>query len=106
MYDLDSVADDADAFRKAILQRKAYVPLYAKIKLIYDDLVAKGVSIEKLLRLHAPIGFEIGAVTVPEIAVSIASELIAVRRGREGTSARELRLDESELSAWLTRTKR
>jgi xanthine dehydrogenase accessory factor len=31
-------------------------------------------------RVQAPIGLEIGAVTVPEIAVSIVAQLIAVRR--------------------------
>ena len=30
--------------------------------------------------LVAPIGYEIGAVTVPEIAISIAAQLVAARR--------------------------
>jgi xanthine dehydrogenase accessory factor len=50
-----------------------------KIKLIYEDLVARGVSAEALARVHAPLGFEIGSQTVPEIAVSIVAELIACR---------------------------
>jgi xanthine dehydrogenase accessory factor len=77
----------------------------AKIKLIYDDLVAKGVSPEKLSRVHAPIGYSIGAVSVPEIAVSIAAELIAVRRGKPGGPAAQMRLDGQEISAWLSRKK-
>ncbi len=51
-----------------------------KVKLIFDDLAALGVNREKLSRVHAPIGLSIGAVTVPEIAVSILAELIEVRR--------------------------
>ncbi|MFV1991202.1 MAG: XdhC family protein, partial [Acidimicrobiales bacterium] len=47
--------------------------------LIFDDLRAEGVSDEVLARVHAPLGFEIGSQTVPEIAVSIVAELIAVR---------------------------
>ena len=36
---------------------------------------------EALLRVHAPIGLDIGAVTPQEIAVSILAELIAVKHG-------------------------
>jgi xanthine dehydrogenase accessory factor len=50
-----------------------------KIKLIYQDLLAKGIPQEALERVHAPLGFDIGSQTVPEIAVSIVAELIACR---------------------------
>jgi len=50
-----------------------------KIKLIYQDLLAKGIPQEALDRVHAPLGFDIGSQTVPEIAVSIVAELIACR---------------------------
>jgi len=50
-----------------------------KIKLIYDDLLAEGISREALERVHAPLGFDIGSQTVPEIAISIVAELIAHR---------------------------
>jgi xanthine dehydrogenase accessory factor len=50
-----------------------------KIKLIFEDLVAKGVPAEALAKVHAPLGFDIGSQTVPEIAVSIVAELIACR---------------------------
>ena len=67
-----------------------------KVRTIMADLAAEGVPRELLYRVHAPIGLEIGAVTVPEIAVSIAAELIAVRyagwkggrRGRCGWGGR------------------
>src|SRR5262249_18267304 len=42
-----------------------------KIRLIFDDLAGRGISTEALARVHAPLGFDIGAQTVPEIAVSI-----------------------------------
>lgn len=74
-----------------------------KIKAIYDDLHTRGVTFEKLSRVHAPIGFEIGAVSVPEIAVSIAAELVAVRRGRDGASAKPMKIDAEQLRAWLSR---
>jgi xanthine dehydrogenase accessory factor len=50
-----------------------------KIRLIFDDLVAKGVRPEVLARVHAPLGLDIGSQSVPEIAVSIVAELIACR---------------------------
>jgi xanthine dehydrogenase accessory factor len=50
-----------------------------KIKLIYEDLLARGISPDALARVYAPLGFDIGSQTVPEIAVSIVAELIACR---------------------------
>jgi xanthine dehydrogenase accessory factor len=50
-----------------------------KIKLIFDDLVAEGISPDVLSRVFAPVGIDIGSQTVPEIAVSILAELIAHR---------------------------
>jgi len=50
-----------------------------KIRLIFEDLLREGISRESLERVHAPVGYEIGSQTVPEIAVSIVAELIAHR---------------------------
>jgi xanthine dehydrogenase accessory factor len=50
-----------------------------KIKLIFEDLLAEGISREALEKVHAPLGFDIGSQTVPEIAISIVAELIACR---------------------------
>jgi xanthine dehydrogenase accessory factor len=50
-----------------------------KIRLIYEDLLARGVTAEALAQVHAPLGLDIGSQTVPEIAVSIVAELIARR---------------------------
>ena len=61
-----------------------------KIKLIFDDLLAEGISREALARVYAPLGLEIGSQTVPEIAISIVGELIAHRN--LGTSPTHLRV--------------
>jgi xanthine dehydrogenase accessory factor len=50
-----------------------------KIRLIYEDLISRGVPEETLARIHSPLGLSIGSQTVPEIAVSIVAELIACR---------------------------
>lgn len=50
-----------------------------KIRMIFEDLGRQGISPDALARVHAPLGIDIGSQTVPEIAVSIVAELIAVR---------------------------
>jgi xanthine dehydrogenase accessory factor len=50
-----------------------------KIKMIFEDLLAEGVSREALAKVYAPLGIDIGSQTVPEIAVSICAELVSHR---------------------------
>jgi xanthine dehydrogenase accessory factor len=75
---------DLDALRALAARDLRYVGLIgsrAKIKRIYDALIAESMPDECLRRVHAPIGLDIGAVTPEEIAVSILAELIAIKRG-------------------------
>ena len=51
-----------------------------KIQTLYNNLENKGIAGEKLQRVYAPIGVEIGALTPEEIAVSIVGQMIQVRR--------------------------
>lgn len=50
-----------------------------KIKMIFEDLLDKGISEDALERVYAPLGIDIGSQTVPEIAVSICAELVSHR---------------------------
>ena len=52
-----------------------------RVRAAFTALLAGGVSRARLTSVHAPVGLEIGAETPAEIAVSIAAELIRVRRG-------------------------
>lgn len=52
----------------------------SKIKTIFKNLEAKGVSPQELKKVYSPIGLDIGAQTPSEIAVSILAQLIEVRR--------------------------
>ncbi len=45
-------------------------------------LESEGVPPEQIERVHSPMGFDIGALTPEEIAVSVVAEMIAVRRGQ------------------------
>jgi xanthine dehydrogenase accessory factor len=49
-----------------------------------ERLLAAGLDEELLARIAAPIGLDLGAVTPEETALSIMSEVVAVRNGREG----------------------
>lgn len=51
-----------------------------KVAAIRQRLRDRGLSETDVARLHAPIGIDIGAETVEEIALSIVAELVAVRR--------------------------
>lgn len=78
---------DEQALAAVIASEAKYLGMIGsrrKIRLIFDDLVAAGVDPALLERVHAPIGLPIHSVTVPEIAVSIAAQLIAVRRENQG----------------------
>ncbi len=79
---------DEQALHAVIDRGAAYIGMIGsrrKVKMILDDLVALGVDHERLTQVHAPIGLPIGAVTVPEIAVSIVAQLIEFRRRRPPT---------------------
>jgi len=54
-----------------------------------DGLREAGVSEAALARISAPIGLDIGARTPEETAISIASEIVALRAGRSGGRLRE-----------------
>lgn len=73
---------DEEALYHLAQTEASYVGLIGskrKIKLIFEDLLQQGISPEKLERVYAPIGFDIGSQTVPEIAISMVAELIAHR---------------------------
>ena len=73
---------DEEALHSVIESNARYVGLIGsrrKIKLIYDDLRDMGIPEERLAQVYAPIGLDINSKTVPEIAVSIAAQLIQVR---------------------------
>lgn len=96
---------DGRALAAVIGSKAAYIGLIGskrKIRTILDDLHQQGASREQLDRVHAPIGLEIGAVTPSEIAVSIAAEMIAVRRGHSG-AATPMKIPAEQLDRWLDR---
>ena len=50
-------------------------------RLVLDYLLAEGVSMEKVERVWAPAGLDLGAAGPEEIALSIMSQIVSLRRG-------------------------
>lgn len=75
------VLDDPIAYIGMIGSRR-------RIRAVYDLLEREGgIAPEKLDRIHAPIGLDIGAQTPAEIAICIMAEIISVQRGHAGGAA-------------------
>src|SRR5690348_18145993 len=75
--------DDMRVLRWAVQTRARYVGMIGskrKTITIFRELVKEGVPEHLFERVHAPVGFDIGAITPDEIAVAITAELIAARR--------------------------
>ena len=81
--------DDMRVLRWAANTPARYVGMIGskrKVIEIYKELEREGIPKERLDRVHAPVGLDIGAITPEEIAVAIVAELIAVRRKVEGAA--------------------
>jgi xanthine dehydrogenase accessory factor len=55
-----------------------------RVRAAFEQLAAEGFDEERLARIHAPIGLDIGAETPAEIAVAIAAEMILATHGGTG----------------------
>lgn len=74
---------DATVLEKVLEKPAKYVGMIGsrrKTKLVFDHLIAKGVSEETLAKVSAPIGLDIGSETPQEIALSIVAQLVQARR--------------------------
>src|SRR5262245_34757207 len=80
---------DEDALDRALRSDADYVSLVAsptRAGVVRESLRARAIPEERLGRLKAPAGLDLGAVTPEEIAVSILAEIVA-RRRRPGGAA-------------------
>lgn len=70
--------------QKALEGSAAYVGLIAsrhRAAIVFDYLRDAGVPEEKIAAVHSPAGLDLGAATPEEIALSIISQMVALRRG-------------------------
>ncbi len=74
---------DLDCLRQVLEYKTAYVGMIGsrhRVRNAREQLLAEGYAQERLNRVHAPIGLDIGAISPEEIAVSIIAQVIGVRR--------------------------
>jgi len=80
---------DEEALRRVAGTDAAYIGMIGsrrKVKVILDRLAKEGVPLERLARVRAPIGLDLGAETPEEIALSIMAEIVKVKKGGSGES--------------------
>jgi xanthine dehydrogenase accessory factor len=83
---------DQEVLLAALAAPTAYVGMIgsrSKVQNIFTKLLHAGIPAADLQRVHAPIGLDLGAQTPDEIALSIAAELVMLRRGGTGGSLRD-----------------
>jgi xanthine dehydrogenase accessory factor len=81
---------DEAALQAALSVGGAYVAFVGsrkKADALRKRLVERGIAPERLARLKAPAGLDLGAITPDEIAVSILAEIIAARRSTQPRGA-------------------
>jgi xanthine dehydrogenase accessory factor len=62
----------------------AFVGSRKKAEALKSSLASRGISEERLAKLKAPAGLDLGAITPEEIAISILAEIVAVQRRKDG----------------------
>ncbi len=78
---------DQDALEIVVRKPSQYIGMIGssrKIKACYNNLKKKGINIQKLEKVHAPIGLDIGGDKPEEIALAIMAEIQAVKHDRQG----------------------
>jgi xanthine dehydrogenase accessory factor len=76
---------DEDALSAALAVAADYVAFVGsrkKADALKAALAQRGVAADRLARLKAPAGLDLGAITPEEIAISIVAEIVAARRHR------------------------
>lgn len=85
---------DAQVLRECIHSPARYIGMIGsrrKITVIYEQFLREGIaSPDDLRRVHSPMGLTLGDREVGEIAVSIAAEMIAVRRDADLAAIRPM----------------
>ncbi len=83
---------DHESLQVVLRRHVPYVGLVASRKrsgLVLEYLKKEGLGDTELARVHAPAGLDLGARTPEEIALSVMSEIVLLRRGGSGAPMRD-----------------
>ncbi len=78
--------DDMRVLRWAVSTNAQYISMIGsrrKVLNVVKELEKEGIPRERMERIYAPMGLEIGAISPEEISISVAAEMIALRRNAE-----------------------
>ena len=90
--------DDMHVLRWAVGTSPRYIGMIGskrKVLSVYQALEREGFSPSEFERVHAPVGLDIGALAPEEIAISIAAELIAIRRNARNLPHKSIKLSQA-----------
>ena len=85
---------DREALDRLITQPVAWLGLLAsrrKVQAFVRQMRENGVTEADISRLRAPIGYDIGAETPNEIAISVLAEILQVKNGAPGGLMNQVR---------------
>jgi len=91
-HHFDDLATEA-----AVRTSATYVGLLGskrKTVMIYEALLKRGITPERLKQVHSPVGLDLGGRNPEEIAVSIMAEIIAFRHDRPGGA---MKIEEAQI---------
>jgi len=98
--------DDMRVLAWAVRTEARYIGMIGskrKVLSVYQALEKEGFSPEEFKRVYAPMGLEIGALSPEEIAISIAAELVAVRRTAQSAQHKKLQREHREATTLRAR---
>lgn len=75
---------DLECLRQVLGSEAFYIGMIGsrhKVATVFEALRQEGVGADALRKIHAPIGLDINGKTPPEIALSIAAEILSVAKG-------------------------
>lgn len=88
--------DDMRVLAWAVRTRARYIGMIGskrKVLSVYKALEKEGYRMPEFERVYAPMGLDIGALSPEEIALSIVSELVAIRRNAASASHKKIKVE-------------